>query len=422
MEKVGLVLATGIILIFLIPIVCADTYFIIINETSPLLYDSGSFSLEDVEVEITCNLTDLGFRDDNLKAVFTIKNLENKSVETILYLKARGYRSAYGGYEEEGEGIYFEVEGDQVYGEPIEISGEKFASMEYTFQPNQEVDLEVYGPEIGLPLYYYLDGLDSYETLKHEKITVRGYCDAEFNDYYPIDLKSENSDGYKEWEWEYSDVDTSDPNLKDILIITEADFECTPNWECREWSDWTCNESLPYYMHKGARLGVEARTCYDGCGNSRKEYRECKERDSECSVNEDCYPQGFEPNDCGAFHSCINGKCVVGSDSCVDPGNQSQNQTRNQSRTQNKTKIMPEVASERAIERLGELNFTIILKEVPVRNSNQTRLLYEAKAKKQGRFLGLFKVRGEVSAEIDAETGEVVSIKKPWWAFLASGI
>jgi hypothetical protein len=83
-------------------------------------------------------------------------------------------------------------------------------------------------------------------------------------------------------------------------------------------------------------------------------------------------------------------------------------------------KIMPETASEKAIERLGELNFTIELKEVG--KGEEVKVVYEAKAKKQGRFLGLFKVKGEVSTDIDSETGEIISTKKPWWSFLASKI
>lgn len=83
-------------------------------------------------------------------------------------------------------------------------------------------------------------------------------------------------------------------------------------------------------------------------------------------------------------------------------------------------KIMPETASQTAIDRLGELNFSIELKEVGA--GNETKLIYEARAKKQGRFLGLFKITGEVQVQIDADTGEIISTKKPWWAFLASGI
>jgi len=78
---------------------------------------------------------------------------------------------------------------------------------------------------------------------------------------------------------------------------------------------------------------------------------------------------------------------------------------------------MPETASQRAIERLGQLGFNITLKEV-----GNDKVAYELTAEKEGKMLGLFKVKGKVSAEVDAETGEVVKVHKPWWAFMASGI
>jgi hypothetical protein len=80
-------------------------------------------------------------------------------------------------------------------------------------------------------------------------------------------------------------------------------------------------------------------------------------------------------------------------------------------------KIIPETASERAVERLGELNFTVELKEV-----GANRTAYEIRGEKQGKMLGLFKIRANLSVEVDAETGEFVKVRKPWWAFLASGI
>lgn len=85
-----------------------------------------------------------------------------------------------------------------------------------------------------------------------------------------------------------------------------------------------------------------------------------------------------------------------------------------------KVKVFPETASLRARERLGELGFNISLKEVG--KGNNTKMVYEISGKKQGKMFGLFKIKGKVSAEVDAETGEIIGIKKPWWAFLASGI
>ena len=36
--------------------------------------------------------------------------------------------------------------------------------------------------------------------------------------------------------------------------------------------------------------------------------------------------------------------------------------------------------------------------------------------------INFFKVKRNVSTQIDSETGEVISVKKPWWSFLASRI
>jgi len=82
-----------------------------------------------------------------------------------------------------------------------------------------------------------------------------------------------------------------------------------------------------------------------------------------------------------------------------------------------RTIILPDTASDRAKERLGELGFTIELKDVGKEGSPE--LVYELEGEKQGRFLGIFKVKAKVFALVDAETGEVKKVKKPWWGFLA---
>jgi hypothetical protein len=83
-------------------------------------------------------------------------------------------------------------------------------------------------------------------------------------------------------------------------------------------------------------------------------------------------------------------------------------------------KIMPETASQKAIQRLGELNFTIELKEVG--KGDKTKPIYELTGKKNGKFLGIFKIQARVQTQIDAETGEIIKTTKPWWSFLATGI
>lgn len=84
-------------------------------------------------------------------------------------------------------------------------------------------------------------------------------------------------------------------------------------------------------------------------------------------------------------------------------------------------KVMPDAAFEKARERLGakcEEDCTIELKQVGV--GNQVKAAYEIKTQKQSKVLGLFKAQMQVQAQVDAETGEVIQAKKPWWAFLAT--
>ncbi|MEM4230886.1 MAG: hypothetical protein QXF25_03355 [Candidatus Pacearchaeota archaeon] len=105
-----------------------------------------------------------------------------------------------------------------------------------------------------------------------------------------------------------------------------------------------------------------------------------------------------------------------------------QNRTRLKTKLSNgknaEIKVMPDTASERAIERLklkvcnSENNCSIELKEVG--SGEQVKAVYEVKAQKEARVLGMFKTKMQVQAQVDAETGEVIQAKKPWWAFLAA--
>lgn len=84
-------------------------------------------------------------------------------------------------------------------------------------------------------------------------------------------------------------------------------------------------------------------------------------------------------------------------------------------------KIMPDQANEKALERLQLKSCDdciIELKEVG--KGNETKMAYEIKTEKEARMFGIFKTRMNVEAQIDAETGEVIKSRKPWWAFLAS--
>ncbi|MGV8152112.1 MAG: hypothetical protein ACP5OG_03450 [Candidatus Nanoarchaeia archaeon] len=87
-------------------------------------------------------------------------------------------------------------------------------------------------------------------------------------------------------------------------------------------------------------------------------------------------------------------------------------------------KVMPNTASQQAIERLrlkvcnSENNCQIELKEVG--SGEQIKVAYEVQAQKEARVLGIFKTKMSVQAQVDAESGETIQAKKPWWAFLAS--
>ncbi|MFC1741465.1 hypothetical protein ACFL3V_02935 [Nanoarchaeota archaeon] len=87
-------------------------------------------------------------------------------------------------------------------------------------------------------------------------------------------------------------------------------------------------------------------------------------------------------------------------------------------------KVMPDTASEKARERLrlrvcsAENGCSIELKEVS--SGNEVRAAYEVQAQKESKLLGLFKKKMQVQAQVDAENGEIIRTKKPWWAFLAS--
>ncbi len=87
-------------------------------------------------------------------------------------------------------------------------------------------------------------------------------------------------------------------------------------------------------------------------------------------------------------------------------------------------KIMPDTASETALTRLRlkvcneTNNCTIELKDVGQRN--ETRHAYEIQVQRHYKLLGLFKAKAENRIQVDAENGEVIQTKKPWWSFLAS--
>ena len=87
-------------------------------------------------------------------------------------------------------------------------------------------------------------------------------------------------------------------------------------------------------------------------------------------------------------------------------------------------KIMPDRAAQRALDALKlkvcspDNNCTIQLKKTG--SAVNETLKYEMQVERHSRILGIFEAKMLQRAEIDAETGNVTSVQKPWWAFLAT--
>jgi hypothetical protein len=152
--------------------------------------------------------------------------------------------------------------------------------------------------------------------------------------------------------------------------------------------------------NQGEEECVDVNMTYSMCINCGD--GSCNEAiENKCNCPQDCKNKTKEcPNNSGDE----NGKCMFN----LSNGRKAE------------IKIMPDTASQTAIARLGELNFTIQLKEVGAGDSAE--VVYELTGKKQGKFLGIFKIMATERVQVDAETGEVKKAIKPWWSFLASKI
>lgn len=88
--------------------------------------------------------------------------------------------------------------------------------------------------------------------------------------------------------------------------------------------------------------------------------------------------------------------------------------------------VLPDEAMQKVLERLRLRNLTfnngtnasIQLQEKL--HNNIPQVVYNIEGDKPGRFLGIFKIATRVSTEVNPETGQIVSVSQPWWAFLVS--
>jgi len=72
-------------------------------------------------------------------------------------------------------------------------------------------------------------------------------------------------------------------------------------------------------------------------------------------------------------------------------------------------------------EALGKIKNLEKLDQLRIKDE-KGRLIYSVVGKKLSRILFLFPLYTSVEYKIDAETGSVIEVRKPWWAFLASGV
>ena len=73
--------------------------------------------------------------------------------------------------------------------------------------------------------------------------------------------------------------------------------------------------------------------------------------------------------------------------------------------------ILPEEASSKATE-------ITIVKEIEL-NEELTKLVYSVKGTKEAKLFFLFPINLTIKVQVDAETGDVILVSKPWWSFLA---
>lgn len=84
-------------------------------------------------------------------------------------------------------------------------------------------------------------------------------------------------------------------------------------------------------------------------------------------------------------------------------------------------KVLPATASATAQANLKakceERNCTVELKEVS--DKGEKRAAYNVEMEKKAKVLGFINAKMKVSADVDAETGEVIATHRPWWSFVA---
>jgi len=89
--------------------------------------------------------------------------------------------------------------------------------------------------------------------------------------------------------------------------------------------------------------------------------------------------------------------------------------------TSQSIEVLPDRAREIARQRLrihAENMGNITLEEI--REGNMPKVVYKLASEHPGKFLGIFKTAMKAETRIDPETGDILNVNKPWWAFLVN--
>ncbi len=83
-------------------------------------------------------------------------------------------------------------------------------------------------------------------------------------------------------------------------------------------------------------------------------------------------------------------------------------------------KVMPDIAVAAAAQETGEASTTVQGVELgTMQGDASTTAAYQVTLMRQARMLGLFAIAVPTIASVNAQSGAVVSVSRPWWSFLA---
>ena len=89
--------------------------------------------------------------------------------------------------------------------------------------------------------------------------------------------------------------------------------------------------------------------------------------------------------------------------------------TANLDREQAQVKVREKIQQRFKIQNCSCENIQV----VELQNAqNQTRIAYQVIENQEGKIFGLFKKKIQIMANVDIETGEVISMKQPWYMWM----